>query len=74
MAHQDRNQSTHNRNSAAPEQPAPLPTVGEPLDGRHYLDVTEEQQYAGKPSVTKEQEVALQPSPASTKDTDTSQK
>ena len=39
------------------DRPAPL--AGEPLDGRHYLDVVEEQQYAGKPFVKKEQDSAL---------------
>jgi hypothetical protein len=38
---------------------APIPSVGEPLDGRHYLDVIEEQQYAGKPFVPHEQDIAL---------------
>lgn len=37
----------------------PLPLVGEPLDGRHYLDVVEEQQYSGKPFVKEEQDKAL---------------
>lgn len=37
----------------------PPPVVGEPLDGRHYLDVVEEQQYAGKPFVKKDQDEAL---------------
>lgn len=37
----------------------PVPRVGEPLDGRHYLDVVEEQQYAGKPFIDKEQDAAL---------------
>lgn len=37
----------------------PLPTVGAPQDGRHLLDVVEEQQYSGKPFVQKEQDQAL---------------
>lgn len=41
---------------------AAAPAVGEPLDGRHYLDVTEEQQYAGKPFTPHEQDIALEES------------
>lgn len=37
----------------------PVPLVGQPLDGRHYLDVVEEQEYTGKPFVKKEQNDAL---------------
>ena len=37
-------------------QQAVVPATGEPLDGRHFLDVVEEQQYAGKPFTRIEQE------------------
>lgn len=45
--------------SSQEKRSAPIPAVGEPLDGRHYLDVTEEQQYAGKPFTPHEQDIAL---------------
>lgn len=44
----------------------PVPSVGEPLDGRHYLDVVEEQQYSGKPFVKQEQDVVLEQDKPST--------
>lgn len=37
----------------------PLPAAGAPQDGRHLLDVVEEQQYTGKPFVKEEQDSAL---------------
>lgn len=39
---------------------APIPPIGEPLDGRHFLDVVEEQQYSGKPFVKQEQDVVFE--------------
>jgi hypothetical protein len=48
--------------SSQKKRNAPIPAVGEPLDGRHYLDVTEEQQYAGKPFTPHEQDIALKES------------
>jgi len=35
---------------------ATVPAIGEPLDGRHFLDVVEEQQYTGKPFFQLEEE------------------
>lgn len=46
-------------NASQKKRNATIPAVGEPLDGRHYLDVTEEQQYAGKPFAPHEQDIAL---------------
>lgn len=49
--------------SAGKEKPrsnVTLPAVGEPLDGRHYLDVVEEQQYSGKPFIKEEQDIVLE--------------
>lgn len=40
-------------------QEVPHAGIGEALDGRHFLDVVEEQQYAGKPFVRNEQEEVL---------------
>lgn len=51
-------QSERHSKEGVPRQ-ATVPAVGEPLDGRHFLDVVEEQQYAGKPFVPEEQNNAL---------------
>jgi hypothetical protein len=45
--------------SSQKDRNAAIPAVGAPLDGRHYLDVTEEQQYAGKPFAPHQQDIAL---------------
>ena len=56
MARKDETRNEEKANKPLPQ--ATLPTVGQPLDGRHFLDVTEEQQFAGKPYVQDEQRMA----------------
>lgn len=46
--------------SLSGQRNAPVPAVGQALDGRHFLDVVEEQQYTGKPFVPNEQNVVLE--------------
>ncbi len=53
-----RNFSELKRSAEMPREVPPA-GIGQALDGRHFLDVVEEQQYAGKPFVGSEQEEVL---------------